>query len=196
MKQKFLKLFAGVIAFCMLFTAMLTVEASNAATPVISASSVTAESGKTVNVVISLQNNPGLWGIGLKVGYDHSALTLTGCAAGNVFTADEITPPPSLNKETYFFVASKEGLADTTANGTLVTLTFSVAANAAYKEYPITLTLDKENTINAENDNVAISTTDGKITVAKHQSPTWMTVIRDIYSAIKKIIKMIFDAIS
>jgi hypothetical protein len=178
MKQNIIKLCAGIALLCMLFTTMLTVPASAAATPVISASSVNAEGGSTATVAISLNSNPGLWSIGLRVGYDHNVLTLKEYKAGSIFTSGEITPPPSLDRETYFFLANKDGFLDTNATGTLVTLTFSVAANAELKDYPITLALSSGDTINAKSEYVSFQTENGKVTVVKciHQSTAWTTV--------------------
>ena len=165
MKRNMTRFFAGIIITCLLVTAIPTVGAAAEGTSVISASSVSAECGSSVDVVISLDSNPGIWSMGLKVGYDHSALTLTGWTAGDIFNSGEVTPPPSLNKETYFFVASRDSLSDTTATGTLVTLTFAVAANAICQGYPITLTLSNKNTININDENVAFNTVNGMITV-------------------------------
>lgn len=178
MKQNIIKLCSRIALLCILVTSILIVPARAADIPRITASTVKAESGSTVDVVISLDKNPGLWSIGLRVGYDHSALTLTGYNTGNIFTSGEVTPPQSLNKETYFFVASKEGLADTTTTGRLVILTFSIAAKATDKDYPITLELSSGNTINAKSEDVAFTTTNGKVTVVKciHESSTWTTV--------------------
>jgi hypothetical protein len=181
MRQNVIKLCAGIALLCVLFSAILAVPASAATTPAISASTVKAERGSTVSVVISLNSNPGIWSMGLRVGYDHSVLTLKGYTAGSIFTFGEITPPPSLNKETYFFLASKaDPKNDTKATGKLVTLSFSVAAKATYKDYPIILSLDSGNTINSkgEGEKVAFTTSNGKVTVVNcvHKSTAWTTV--------------------
>ena len=166
MKRTIQRLFAATL-LCLLFTALFALPASAATIPVISAESVKTNGGTTVDVVISLDKNPGIWSMGLTVGYDHSALTLKGTKAGSIFTADEITPPPSLDKETYFFLGSKVGLSNTTATGTLVTLTFAVNKGAENKDYPITLDLSSANTINAENEEVAFQTTAGTVKIEK-----------------------------
>ncbi len=165
MKRNITKLLAGIVIICMLVTAMLPVEAGAASAAAVSASTATAECGSSVDVVISLASNPGIWSLGLSVGYDHSALTLTGWTAGDIFASGEVTPPPSLDKATYFFLACRDGLTDTTENGTLVTLTFLVAANAAFDDYPIALELSSKNTINVSDEIVNFDMTNGTITV-------------------------------
>jgi LPXTG-motif cell wall-anchored protein len=178
MKQKNMKLCAITVLVCIVLTSLFTISASAATTPIISASTIKAEPGSTVNVVISLDKNPGIWSMGLIVGYDHSVLTLKSYTPGNVFTSGEVTPPQSLDKETYNFIASKEGTTDTTATGNIVTLTFSVSASAEYKDYPISLELSKGNTINVKSEDVSFSTAKGTVTVVNcvHPSSTWTTI--------------------
>lgn len=178
MKQNIIKLCSKVALLTMLFTIIITLPTKAVATPIISASTVKGEYGSTVDVIISLDSNPGIWSMGLIVGYDHSVLTLKGYTAGSIFTSSEVTQPPSLDKETYFFLASREKLEDTKETGTLVKLTFSLAAKADYKDYPITLELSNGNTINAKSQNVSFNTTNGKVTLVNciHASSTWTTV--------------------
>ena len=178
MRQNIIKTGAIIVLLCVLFTSVHSFSASAATIPTISVLSVKAEDGSSVDVAISLDSNPGLFGIGVRVGYDHSVLTLKSCTAGSVFTSGEVTPPPSLDKETYFFFASKAGVADTKAVGKLFTLTFSVAATAAYKDYPITLEMSSGNTINVKGQDVVFNTVNGKVTVVNcvHKNSTWTTV--------------------
>jgi hypothetical protein len=165
MKRNITKFFAGIAVICLLVTATLMIEAGAVSASTISASSETAQRGSSVDVVISLDRNPGIWSMGLEVSYDHSALTLTGFTAGGIFASDEITPPPSLHEETYLFIASRDSLTDTQATGTLVTLTFTVAADAVYKDYPIILTLSGNNTINVNDEAVGFNTVNGSVSV-------------------------------
>ncbi len=178
MKQTINKLCAGIL-LCVLFgMAFAFLVSATATASTISASTSMAEAGSTVTVSLSLDKNPGLWSIGLKVGYDSSALTLKSYTAGSIFTFDEITPPQSLSKQPFILSASRTALSNTTATGNLVTLTFSVAANAAYKSYPITLEVESGNTINVNSQMVDIGTANGKVTVVKclHKDTAWNTV--------------------
>lgn len=178
MKQKIMKLCTRTVLVCMLLISLFAISASAATSSIISASTIKGERGSTVDVVISLHKNPGIWSMGLVVGYDHSALTLKNYTAGSVFTASEVTPPQSLDKETFNFIASKEDIKDTTDTGTIVTLTFSISASAEYKDYPISIGLSEGNTINVKGEEVSFSVANGTVTAVNciHPSSTWTTV--------------------
>jgi len=178
MKKTIKRLCAGTIMLCVLFGMAFALPIRAAATSTVSVITAISEAGSTVDVVISLDKNPGLWAIGLKVRYDSSMLTLKSYTAGGIFTSDEITPPQSLSNQPFILSASKTAISNTTATGNLVTLTFSVAANAAYKDYPITLEVERGNTINVNSQMVDLSTANGKVTVVKclHKDTVWKTV--------------------
>lgn len=65
----------------------------------ITVSTVSVEQGKSVKVTISMNNNPGIWGLRFNVGYDHNILTLKSSNAGTVFSQGEITVPPQLRSK-------------------------------------------------------------------------------------------------
>ena len=50
-----------------------------------------ADRGTTVKVNVSLENNPGIWGLKFKVDYDHSAFKLLSADCGTVFAKTDIT---------------------------------------------------------------------------------------------------------
>ena len=47
--------------------------------------SKTVERGDKFTVTVSIKDNPGIWGLKFKVGYDHSALTLVAATNGKIF---------------------------------------------------------------------------------------------------------------
>lgn len=138
----------------------LTVSAAGAS---LSAGSVDAEKGGTASVAVAINGNPGIWALNFSVNYDHSALTLNSVTNGGVFSDGDITPPPSLSN--YVFSADSGKFENITANGTVVTLNFSVAANAEIKSYPITLSVNSA--INIDADDVSISGGKGAVNVVK-----------------------------
>lgn len=121
------------------------------------------EKGNIVSVSVKLSNNPGIWGLKFKVGYNHDALTLKGMQVGNVFSAGEVIKPDSFDKEKFVFYASADALENITTNGTLVTLEFQVKDTAAAADYDITLELSQA--INIDGEDVAVTLSNGKITV-------------------------------
>ncbi len=167
MRRNMIKRYTAMVLICLMITPLLAVSASAADTPVITAFSVNATRGQMAQVIISLDGNPGIWSMGLKVGYDHNALTLTNYSAGSIFTSSEVTEPPALDKAAFFFLASKKNVENTNKKVTLVTLTFLVNKAAEYKDYPITLELSRDNTINIKGEEVVFSTVNGKITVTE-----------------------------
>ena len=121
------------------------------------------EKGSIVSVSIELSNNPGIWALKFKVGYNHDALTLKGMQVGNVFSAGEVIKPDSFDKDKFVFYASADSLENITTNGTLVTLEFQVKDSAAAGAYDITLELSQA--INVDGNDVAMNMSNGKITV-------------------------------
>ena len=65
------------ILCAILLVTVLLLPAAAAGTPTITVSQATARRGESVDVTISLQNNPGIITMRLSVSYDTSALTLT-----------------------------------------------------------------------------------------------------------------------
>ena len=60
---------------------------------------------------------------------------------------------------------SWDGIANDTANGVLVTLTFAIPEGMEVGEYPITVTYSEGDVYNADLDNVALKIEDGSINV-------------------------------
>ncbi|SHH44805.1 cohesin domain-containing protein [Clostridium grantii] len=178
MRKSIQNLLAIVLLICVLLTATPGILVNAVSTPDITATIVEAVPGSSVSVVISLNNNPGIWGLGLNVGYDHDALTLNSYTVGSIFTEGEVIPVESLDKKDYFFVAARDSLDNTTNTGKLVTLNFTIANEAAYNDYAISLQLSNENTINNKVEEVALNCSNGKISVIKciHESSKWVTV--------------------
>lgn len=156
-------------ALCMIgilflsFPAALTVKAQAQGDAKLAASAVTAENKSTAVVTVTLEGNPGIWGLKFNVGYDHSALTLQTVENGNIFEANDIVLPDSLDREQFVFVAASNKLEDIAADGNMITLNFLVEENAAAGSYPITLELTQA--INVAGEDVKINVIEGSITV-------------------------------
>ena len=158
-----MKILAICMSICFLMLPGMKAEAADSAAIVINAAA--AERGGTVQVNINLSNNPGIWGMKFKVGYDHDALTLLSANAGTVFSEGEITPPQTLTQEKYLFMADRTELSNTEANGTLISLVFEVKKDAEIKDYPISLEIHQ--VINVDGNDVETTGADGKISVVE-----------------------------
>ena len=137
------------------------------ADPTITVSSPTITVGtSSVDVTISLSNNPGLVSMLIGVGYDSDVLTLTKVTDAGVLGNQSHSNDLSLNPYLLYW---NNGTATTnfTPNGTVVTLTFDVAASATPNDYPITVTYDKDNDaiFNVDFEPVDFAIENGKVTV-------------------------------
>ncbi|MBQ7821677.1 MAG: InlB B-repeat-containing protein, partial [Clostridia bacterium] len=104
----------------------------------------TARAGETVEVTIALENNPGIAFMRLKVAYDESALTLTGVKDAGILGLAVHSNNYEQSPYTLYWENSIISN-NITSNGTVVTLTFTVNADAAVGTYPITVTYDNDN---------------------------------------------------
>lgn len=117
------------------------------------ASVVNRENG-FVDVTLNVSDNAGIWGLKAEVEYDHDVLTLTGYTAGDVFDANEITPPESLTKDKFILLASRNDFGNTDKNGKLITLTFKVNGDKQITDYPVSFNLIQA--INSDSDTMDV----------------------------------------
>ena len=135
-------------------TAILTVHGSR------------AKRGDEVDVTVSVENNAGITAAMLYLEYDPQILTLSGIQNGEVFpqsvfqTGGDQTAVP-------FTVFWADSLAEenNTANGTLVTFTFTVAADAPVGTTTVTVTYDPESTFDKDMQDVAFNVENNGVTV-------------------------------
>lgn len=144
------------------------ITAEAAGTAKITASSCTVERGAAASVSFNLSGNPGIWGLKLRIQYDHSALTLKSVTTGSVFQEDEITLSETLDKDPFVVVASGNKLENKTADGTVITLDFSVNSDAEYKSYPVTVEVTQANDV--AGNKVSVDSENGSVVVAKQTS--------------------------
>lgn len=161
----------GLLCLLIAFSAVTASAASIAAS--VTVSSVTVERDASASVSFNLEGNPGIWGIKLRIHYDHSVLTLKSVTIGDVFEKGELTLSQSLDKDPYVVVASCNSLENKTTDGTIVTLIFTVSRTAKYKTYPITVEVSQAN--NVDGNNVSVNSVDGGVTVVDciHANTEW-----------------------
>ena len=137
-----------------------------AAEPTLTVEQKTALPGDTVTIVVTMANNPGIWGIDAKIGYDKTVLTLTEVKNGEIFADGELTPGV-LSNAPYTLSYEKADLSNTTKSGILATLTFAVKAGAALGNYPITVSYNTGDCINIDEQKVSFRFQNGGIRLAK-----------------------------
>ena len=89
---------------------------------------VTGAPGQTVQVPVTVAGNPGVAGARITVTYD-KALTLTEGKSGTAFSELQFTAPGKFVSPCNFTWDSEIGMA--TENGTVLTMSFKIPANAA-----------------------------------------------------------------
>ena len=149
----------------------------------VTASSETAQAGETAAVTISLANNPGIIALRLQVAYNSSVLTLTGVTdAGKLGSESHTSSGGSYdltaNPYTLYWF-NGEATSNYTATGTVATLTFAVANNAAEGDYNITVTVLDSYATQGSSGQTAVTCTpvNGKVTVPHiHSYGAWTSV--------------------
>ena len=121
--------------------------------------------GKTVLVNVSLQNNPGMWGMDLAVNYDKTKLTLISVTNGMVFADAEWTKG-NLSGEIYILSYEAGGLENIMANGVIAALEFTVNEDAQADDfYEISVSFNNGDIINADFEEINPTVVSGGIKV-------------------------------
>ena len=160
---KIFSLFCAILIFNQCFAVDISAAAEKDTTLMVT--SATSEKGNTVSVSVNLKDNAGLWGLKFKVGYDHSILNLISAENGDVFEDKDVILPDSLAQEEFVYLASLSSIQNNMANGTVLTLKFTVSDKAEFKPYAITLNI--EQAINADGEDVHIKVPVGAVSVVK-----------------------------
>ncbi|MDD6564612.1 MAG: cohesin domain-containing protein [Clostridiales bacterium] len=171
------KKFTSFLILAVIFVNMFALSAFAEAAPSVTVGSATGKTGTTVEIPIVLSNNTGFSSLGLEIGYDETALTLTNVVAsssvGATFTkAQAFTVNP--------YNMSWDSASNTAFNGTLVTLTFEIIATVN-GDYPVTVDYYKGrngNYVDGNNVNydenfepLGLEYVSGKVTVTGNDDP-------------------------
>ena len=140
----------------------------------LSVSEATGTNGDTVEITISIANNPGIISMSLTLEFDDTALKLVEIVDGGILGNNNSSP--QLGNPYLLVWENDTAPQDFTADGVPVTLKFEVLENAQIDTYPITISYDYDNydiyNFNVEKVNVAL--TNGSITVAcEHTYGEW-----------------------
>ena len=133
--------------------------------PSLTLSSARAKPGETVQLAVELHNNPGIIATMLHLSYDPQVLTLTAVNNGSVFNDKYFQPGGDLS-DVPFSMHWVDSLGDDhAANGTLVTFTFTVNANAPVGNTPVTITYEPASTFNSSMQAVAFDVNSGSVSI-------------------------------
>lgn len=152
--------------------ALLSPAVHATSSPSVTVGNSTGKDGDTVQVAVSIQDNPGLIAMRLYVGYDASKLQLLDAQDQGIFGTANAYFGKDKTKNPYTLLW-EDALAEEnyTANGDLAVLTFKILDDAEPGESAITLTLDQGSTINVGVDNVMLQMINGSITIKGDEPP-------------------------
>jgi len=126
-------------------------------------SGATAFCGDTVTVTVSVKNNPGILGMLLSLEYDESVLTLVGTANGDATAAlTYLEPSRLISGCNFLWYGSSTG---TVTDGSVLTLTFRVAEDAAAGTYQIVLDYSSQDTYDTSYSPITAVTVDGNVVI-------------------------------
>lgn len=151
--------------------------------PSITLESVEGENGQDVSIKVLIDNNPGIWGMDLRISYDKNVLTLTNVDNGDFYQDAEWTKG-NLNSDVYILSYEASGLENiTTQSGTLATLNFKIRDTATAGDYAVTASYNPGDIINVEFDDIDFNIANGKVSVkAKPVPATGVTLNKDTLS--------------
>lgn len=154
-------IFSLVMIVCLLMSFdMLSCFALSSKTPSIVIGSARGKAGDTVDVTITMSDNPGFVSANLYVNYDEDVLTLKNVKDGGLLSgvthSDNYTSPYGL---CWVNDLAKENFK---VNGVLATLTFEISKNA--KPGKTTISLEQD-ILDCDIENVVFKLTDGNVEV-------------------------------
>lgn len=145
-----------------------TISAFAANTATVKVESISATPDSTVDVAISIMDNPGIASMGLTLSFDED-LTLIGATNGEAFSELTMTPPAQLKKSGSVTGSCRFawlGSDNVNENGDILHLTFKVSENAELnKECLITLTCLNGDILDASRNPVNVSVENGKVLI-------------------------------
>ena len=158
------KIIALVLTMAMLFTAAATMNVFAADEPAIVVNNVSGKPGDTVDVVVSLENNPGIIGAIIYIGYDSNVLELTAKPTpGDDYSDMSFSKYLTENPYNMLWDGSLDG--NNTANGTFATLTFKIKDTAPVGTTAITVTYEDGTIYDEDWVDVNFAKVNGSVTV-------------------------------
>ena len=155
--MKKFKLLCFFVAFVLIASVTALAVGATAAKLTVSAEAVSTYQGETVEVALTISNNPGIGYLSLTLNYNTDVLTLTEVVNGGMFKDVD-------NDLNLIFSADDNVFGD----GTLATLVFTVNDDASLDTYPIEILFRECYKVNATMDAVEGDVVDGSVTVTEY----------------------------
>ena len=142
--------------------------------PAITVSSLTADTGSTVEVPIIMENNPGIAAVSLDVTYDNTKLSLASVEDGKILGTSTFLSGKDLTMVPYTLNWDDLSSENNTGNGTLAVLTFNVLDSDA-TDTSIKVSVNQKSTFNVDFEDVVFETHEGLITINKSSQDSTTT---------------------
>ena len=134
----------------------------------ISVESVSAAPGSTVQVAVSIKDNPGILGARLSIEFDEG-LTLISAKSGEAFSALQMSLPGKLESPCTFTWDGIDISEDQIQDGAILNLEFQVSGNVVSgSRLAIKLTATPNDFLDAQLNTVQVQTCDGNVTVINY----------------------------
>ncbi len=170
------RILAAVMSVLMIVTSANIVVLAADEKPTITVSSATGRAGETVDVAVSIENNPGIVSAMLDVEYDKDVLTLKEVKDGGLFVVGDVEAElwhsDNLMGNPYRLSWAGDTLpSNTERNGVMAVLTFEIADDVE-GEYPIKITVPEEGQIlNFAGDVVDFEMVGENVTIISEDAP-------------------------
>ena len=139
--------------------------------PTFAVSSASANPGDTVEITISIENNPGITSAAIDVSFPDE-LTLTDVSLKRDVYTGQFNGPQSLPVTKKARLNWANGLENNGTSGLFATLKFSVSESAGEGSYPIAITYDPDDVFNLEETNINFQVSNGSVTVGHKLTKT------------------------
>lgn len=169
-----MKKFISVLLVLLMITSFFTMQSAAEDEANFVVSTASAKAGETVSVAFSLENNPGIVAMQIKVSYDPAVLRLdetsnTGLfGSGDMMFGNDYTKIP-------FTVFWEDSLSrvNHTENGAFAVLTFTVLEDAPEGESAVTMEYVQGSTFDVDMDDVEFGVKNGSVTVLPAVEDDW-----------------------
>lgn len=125
---------------------------------------VSGFAGDTVRVPVTIENNPGIWGMDLTVSYDMSALKLKDVENGEIFDDSALTKG-NFESDSYRLSYECSNLENVNGSGMLAELIFEIKSGAEEKTYDITASYKSGDITNVDEEKVEFELVNGSVTI-------------------------------
>ena len=138
--------------------------------PTVSIEKKDAYSGDEISIAVFIADNPGIWGMDLRISYDKTAMTLVSVKNGDFYQNSEWTEG-NLSADIYTLSYEADGFEDIlTVSGTLAILNFKINENAIPGTYEIKAAYNAGDIINVSFDEIEFNIFNGSVTVNNSKS--------------------------